>query len=106
LVHRIAAHPASGDPDYRSHLPEAEVMIIAGRSELACARILLDERAARVIAKEDGLDVLGFPGIVGMAGLDGLLTKAEIRCLLDLCQQQGTHYSRRLIEHVAETYGR
>jgi hypothetical protein len=52
------------------------------------------------------LRITGFPGVVGRAGLDGLLTKNDIRHLLSLCQQQGTHYSNQLIEHVAETYGR
>lgn len=81
-------------------------MIIAIRPELGRVRILLDELAARAVAEEAGLQVTGFPGVVGRAGLDGLLTKDEIRHLLDLCQQQGTHYSNQLIDHVAETYGR
>lgn len=106
LARRIAAQPSSGDPDYRSHLPEAEAMVVTARPELGCTLILLDELAARVVAEEEGLRITGFPGIVGRAGLDGLLTKNDIRHLLSLCQQQGTRYSNQLIEHVAETYGR
>jgi len=106
LARRIAAHFSSGDPDYRGHLPEAEAMVIASRPELRCVRILLDELAARAVAEEEGLRITGFPGVVGQAGLDGLLTRYEIRNLLGLCQQQGTHYSNQLIEHVAQTYGR
>jgi predicted nucleic acid-binding protein len=106
LARRIAAQPSSGDPDYRNHLPEAEAMVVATRPELGCVRILLDELAARAVAEEEGLRITGFPGVVGRAGLDGLLTRNEIRHLLGLCQQQGTHYSNRLIEHVAEMYGR
>lgn len=106
LARRIAAQPSSGDPDYRGHLPEAEMMIVAARTELGCVRILLDELAARTVAEEEGLRITGFPGVVGRAGLDGLLTGKDIRRLLGLCQQQGTHYSDQLIEHVAETYGR
>jgi predicted nucleic acid-binding protein len=87
-------------------LPEAEAMVIAARPELECTLILLDELAARVVAEEEGLRITGFPGVAGRAGLDGLLTKKDIRHLLSLCQQQGTHYSNQLIEHVAETYGR
>ena len=68
--------------------------------------ILLDELAARAVAEEEGLRITGFPGVVGRAGLDGLLTKNDIRHVLALCQQQGTHYSNQLIEHVIETYGR
>jgi predicted nucleic acid-binding protein len=106
LARRIAAQPSSGDPDYCNHLPEAEAMVIAARPELECTLILLDELAARVVAEEEGLRITGFPGVAGRAGLDGLLTKNDIRHLLSLCQQQGTHYSNQLIEHVAETYGR
>ncbi len=106
LAHRIAAHPPSGDPDYHKHLPEAELMIVAARSQLGCAQILLDELAARAVAEDEGLRITGFPGVVGRAGLDGLLTKNDIRHVLTLCQQQGTHYSNRLIEYVAEKYGR
>lgn len=106
LARRIAARPSSGDPDYRNHLPEAEMMIVAARPELGCVRILLDKLAARAVAEEEGLRITGFPGVVGRAGLDGLLTRNDIRHLLGLCQQQGTHYSDQLIEHVAETYGR
>lgn len=106
LAHRIAAQPSSGDPDHLNHLPEAEAMVITARSELGCTLILLDELAARAVAEEEGLRITGFPGVVGRAGLDGLLTRHDIRHLLSLCQQQGTHYSNQLIEHVAETYGR
>ena len=106
LARRIATQPSSGDPDYHNHLPEAEAMVIAARPEPECALILLDELAARAVAEEEGLRITGFPGVVGRAGLDGLLTRNDIRHLLGLCQKQGTHYSNRLIEHVAETYGR
>jgi len=106
LARRIAAQPLSGDPDYRGHLPEAEAMVVAARPELGCTLILLDELAARAVANEEGLRITGFPGVVGQAGLDGLLTKDDIRHVLGLCQQQGTHYSNQLIEHVSETYGR
>lgn len=106
LARQIAAHPSSADPDYHNHLPEAEVMVVAARPELECALILLDELVARVVAEQEGLRITGFPGVVGRAGLDGLLNKKDIRRLLGLCRQQGTHYSDLLIEHVAEKYGR
>ena len=80
--------------------------MIATRPELACKIVLLDEMAARAVAGELGLRVTGFPGILARAGLDGLLTRDEIRRLLMECQRQGTHYSNALIEHVAKTYGR
>lgn len=106
LARRIAEQPSSGDPDYHNHLPEAEAMVVTARPELGCTLILLDELAARAVAKEEGLRITWFPGVIGRAGLDGLLTGHDIRHLLSLCQQQGTHYSNQLIEHVTKTYGR
>ena len=76
------------------------------RINLNIAIILLDEKAARQVAGELGLKLTGFPGILGRAGLDGLLTKADIRQLLKTCQQQGTYYGDKLIETLAENYGR
>jgi predicted nucleic acid-binding protein len=106
LAEQIADQPMSNDPDLASHLPEAEMLVIAARPELECKIVLLDEKAARTVASELGFRVTGFPGILARAGLDDLLAKGEIRRMLRQCQQQGTHYSNALIEHVAETYGR
>jgi hypothetical protein len=106
LASQIAALPTSGDPNPAGHLPEAEMMVIATRPELECKIVPLDEKAARTVADKSGLRVTGFPGILGRAGLDGLVSQNDIRQMLKTCQQQGTHYSNALIEHVAETYGR
>jgi predicted nucleic acid-binding protein len=76
------------------------------REHLMIGQILLDEKAARKAAQVLGLPLTGFPGVVGRAGLDGLLTRHEIRQLLKACQQQGIHYSNALIEAVAQRYGR
>jgi len=107
VAKRIAADQASGDPEWRNHLPEAEAMVLMQqRTHLMIEQILLDEKAARNVAKELGLRMTGFPGVIGRAGQDRLLTKGEIRRLLKTCQQQGTHYSDRLIQTVVQTYGR
>ncbi|MDQ3814802.1 MAG: hypothetical protein M3347_12740 [Armatimonadota bacterium] len=107
IARDIAARLTSGDPDWQNHLPEAEAMaLMQQRTSLAIDQILLDEKAAREVAQELGLRVTGFPGVLGRAGLDGLLTQDEIRQLLKTCQRQGTHYSDTLIETVAQTYGR
>jgi predicted nucleic acid-binding protein len=93
----------STDPSWESHITEAEAMtLIRQRKELMIDTILLDEKAARDVAKELGLQIIGFPGILGKAGLDGQLTKSEIRQLLKTCQSQGTHYSDSLIELIAQ----
>ena len=95
------------DPEWRNHLPEAEAIVVVQQwTHLMIGQILLDEKAARAVAQELGLPMTGFPGIVGRAGVDGLITQNDIRQLLYTCKQQGTHYSDDLIETVARTYGR
>lgn len=104
VAKRIAA--ISTSEDFHEHFPEAEAIVIAQRPDLTVDQILLDEKAARTVAKNLGLRITGFPGVIGRAGLDGLLKQDEIRQLLKKCQQHGTHYSNELIETVARTYGR
>jgi len=107
VAKRIAADPTSGDPDGRSHLPEAEAMVLMQRrASFMVEQILLDEKAARNVAQELGLRFTGFPGVLGRAALDGWVTQDKIRQLLKTCHQQGTHYSESLIETVAQTYGK
>lgn len=107
VARRIAADSTSGDPDWRSHLPEAEaIALMQQRASLVIEQILLDEKAARNVARELGLHLTGFPGVLGRAGLDGLVIQDKIRRLLKTCQQQGTHYRDTLIETVSETYER
>ena len=106
VAKRIAQLHKSPRSDWRDDLAEAEAMIlIQNRTDINAAIILLDEKAARKIAGEMGLKITGFPGILGRAGLDGILTKDDIRQHLKTCQQQGTYYSDQLIETLAETYG-
>ncbi|MBM4083437.1 MAG: hypothetical protein FJ272_01465 [Planctomycetes bacterium] len=107
VAQRIAADPSSADPDWRSHVPEAEaVALMQRRSSLMIEQILLDEKSARRVAQQMGLPLSGFPGLLGRAGLDGMVTQAEIRQLLKACQHHGTRYSDALIETAAQTYGR
>lgn len=107
IARNIAAHPGSGDPDWHSHFPEAEAMVLMlQKKNLMIDQIILDEKAARDTAQKQGLSMTGFPGILGRAGADGIVTKNDIRQLLKICQQQGTHYSNKLIELLAQTYGR
>ncbi|HEV8718090.1 MAG TPA: hypothetical protein VGX03_35400 [Candidatus Binatia bacterium] len=107
VARRIAADPTSHDLDWHKHLPEAEaIVLVQQRTHLMIGQILLDEKAARSVAQELGLPMTGFPGVLGRAGVDGLVTQDDIRRLLHACKQQGTHYSDELIETVARTYGR
>lgn len=107
LAKRIAQCQKSANSDWHNDLAEAEAMVLMqNRIHLDIAIILLDEKAARQVASQLGLNLTGFPGILGRAGLDGILTKGEMRQLLKTCQQQGTYYGDKLIETLAENYGR
>jgi predicted nucleic acid-binding protein len=107
VAKRIAQLQKSANSDWHDDLAEAEaIVLMQHRKNLDVAMILLDEKAARQVARQLGLNLTGFPGVLGRAGLDGVLTKDEIRQLLKMCQQQGTFYSDRLIETLAENYGK
>jgi predicted nucleic acid-binding protein len=107
LAGKIAEDPSSCDTNWQSHLPESEAMVLMlQRTHLMIDIIFLDGKAARHVAQELKIRIVGFPGLLARAELDGLLTQNEIRQLLKTCQQQGTHYSNHLIENVAQTYGR
>jgi predicted nucleic acid-binding protein len=101
IAEKIAKDSASGNTDWQEHLPEAEaIAIMTQMSNLWADVIFLDEKSARNIANELNLPVIGFPGLLLRAGLDGLLTQNEIRQILKTCQQYGTHYSNNLIETI------
>lgn len=100
FAHRIAVHPMSKDRIPDNHLGEAEAMVLVQRSEFATGVLLLDELIARAVAKELGLRISGFAGVLLLAVYDGLLTASDLKKRLESCRQQGTHYSRALIEQV------
>lgn len=100
IADAIARSPISKDKQATSHYPEAEAMALTGRLELAAQEILLDERAARAIAQERGISIVGFAGILVRACRQGLLTEDAVRDALVECQQQGTHFSDRFIAEV------
>jgi predicted nucleic acid-binding protein len=100
LAERIAAHPASKNPDPDHHLGKAEAMVLAQRPEFIGAVLLLDERAARAVAKEIGLTISGFAGVLLLAVEEGLLTAEELHERLESCRRQGTHYSKAFIEQI------
>ena len=100
LARRIATHPASKDPEPANHWGEAEVMLLAERHEFDDGVLLLDELAARGVAVEIGLRISGFAGVLLLAAGEGLLNANEVKARMERCSQQGTHYSRTLIERV------
>jgi len=65
-------------------------------------RILLEERAARQIAREEHIPLTGFIGMLLMACEERILTTDEMRKLLDECRSQGTHYSQALVDEACQ----
>lgn len=100
IAQQIAFHPLSRDPVPDNHLGEAQAMVLAARPEFANDVLLLDELAARAVAEESGLTLSGFAGVLLVAVREGLLTAEELKKRLEICQQQGTHYSEAFIEQV------
>jgi predicted nucleic acid-binding protein len=98
----IAASSLSRKRDYHHHLPEAEAMALAQREVLGISRILLEERAARQVARQMGIPLTGFIGVLLMACDEQLLTPAEMHALLEICRQQGTRYSDDLVDRACQ----
>ncbi|MFQ5858994.1 MAG: hypothetical protein ACE5LU_25620 [Anaerolineae bacterium] len=102
LTERIADSPLTSDKVPENHRPEAEAMVLIQRPNLGAARLLVEELAARQIAKEGGIEITGFIGILLLACEEHALTPDEMGDLLETCRQQGTHYSQALIDDVCK----
>lgn len=100
IARRIASHPLSHDPLPENHLGEAQAMALSMRLEFTHDILLLDEMIARAVAKEMKLKLSGFAGVLLTAVRQGLLTAEELKRRLEICQEQGTHYSNTFIERV------
>ncbi|MEK7250299.1 MAG: hypothetical protein AAB209_07755, partial [Bacteroidota bacterium] len=59
-----------------------------------------DELAARTVAKRIGIRLTGFPGVLLAASNIGLITPDDVKRRLEICREQGTHYSKSLIRDV------
>ena len=102
VARRIAQHPATNDRIAANHLGEAEVIVLALRAEYRNAVLLLDELAARDIAKHMKVRLSGFPGLLLLAVQGNLITAEELKHRLERCRQQGTHYGMTFIKQVYE----
>jgi predicted nucleic acid-binding protein len=100
IAEQIAQHPDTADPVAINHLGEAQAMILALRSEYQADLLLLDELAARAVAKQLNLKLSGFPGVLLLAVQGGLVSAEDLRERLELCQAQGTHYGATFIQQV------
>jgi len=99
---QIANHPDTHDLVVESHLGEAQAIALALRVEYRNDLLLLDELAARKIAKQNGVKLSGFPGVLLLAVQGGLISAEELRARLEKCRAQGTHYGTRFIQRVYE----
>jgi predicted nucleic acid-binding protein len=102
IAKQIAQHPDTNDPIAEHHLGEAQAIVLALRSEYRDDLLLLDELAARAIAKHLGVKLSGFPGALLLAVQGGLITAEELKVRLEQCRAQGTHYGVPFIKQVYE----
>ena len=102
FAEQIARHPDTNDPVAEHHLGEAHAIVLALRPEYRNDLLLLDELAARAIAKQTGLKLSGFPGALLSATQGGLISADELKKRLELCREKGTHYGKTFIRQVYE----
>lgn len=100
FAEQIARHPATHNLRAEEHLGEAEAIVIALRAEHHQDLLLLDEFAARVVAKQAGVKLSGFPGVLLFAVQDSLISAEELKVRLEKCREQGTHYGVTFIENI------
>jgi len=96
----IASSPMSRDASPQGHIPDAEAIVLMEREELEASVLLVDELAARAIAQQGGLPIIGFIGVLIAACQQGMMSPENVRDYLKECQRQGTYYSDRIIETV------
>lgn len=99
---QIAQHPDANDPVAENHLGEAQAIVLARRPEHRNDFLLLDELAARAIAKQTGAKLSGFPGVLLSAVQNGFISAEELKERLEICRELGTHYAKIFIQQVYE----
>lgn len=102
FAEQIAQHPDTNDPVAENHLGEAHAIVLALRPEHRDDVLLVDELAARAVAKQTGLKLSGFPGALLLATQGGLISAEELKARLEICREQGTHYGATFIRQVYE----
>lgn len=84
-----------------SQLDLGELEAIALAEQLGADAILLDDREARQIATERGLEIIGLLGILGAAASSGLV---DFSIAIERLQQTTFRASSRLIQSLLERY--
>lgn len=102
IAQQISGKPGMLNTEAKVHVGEAQAIVLALRPDYPNDVLLLDELAARQIAKEIGLNISGFPGVLLLAVQYKLISPGELKTKLEACRQRGTHYSAAFIEEVYE----
>ena len=97
---RIAQHPATHTLIAEEHLGEAEAIVLALRTEHQNDVLLVDELAARAVAKQAGVKLSGFAGVLLLAAQTKLISAEDLKTRLEMCREQGTHYGVSFIENI------
>lgn len=100
IATQIAEQPESRNPDREHHLGESQAIILVQRKVYRNHVLLLDERAARIVARQLKIKLSGFPGVLLLASQVRLITAEEVKARLEMCLDKGTHYSTTLIQDV------
>jgi len=100
FAQQIARHAETNDRVADHHLGEAEAIVLALRPDYRDDLLLLDETAARSVAKQAGVKFSGFPGVLLLAVQSGLISAKELKTRLERCRAQGTHYGEMFIQQV------
>lgn len=77
IAEEISISPVSRDKEPSHQYPEAEAMVLMGRTDLETMELLVDEPAVREVARRQGIAIVGFPGILIRACKPGLMTQKK-----------------------------
>ena len=95
--------------DYEGSLVESNALSLSDRTSLGWAFehgadwFLVDERLLRRFAKERGIRVIGFCGLLLRAAEQTILSPTEVQSLLDTAiREHGFRISIQLYQHISE----
>jgi len=103
IASEIANCLKTRDRNPENHLPEAFAIVLMLREDFQAIELLIDELAARDVARQRNVPFIGFPGILIRACWQRIIEPEDVLSALAECQRQGTHYSNKLINEIYES---
>lgn len=100
IAEEIALRAQKKDAEH--HRGEADALALANRTIFKDYPVLLDEKAARMVAKERNKNLSGFAGLLIRATERGIIVPEQAKQFLEICQRQGTRYTQGFINSVYE----